>query len=325
MGSNNISIPEMKLGSTEATIPLLGFGTAAYPLVTSETMKESIFQAIEVGYRHFDTASLYNSEKFLGEAIAEALSRGLIKSRDDLFITSKLWCTDAHPDCVLPALHNTLKKLGLAYLDLYLIHFPMSLKPGNIVMPFAKEDILPMDFKSVWEAMEECQNLGLSKNIGVSNFSCKKLHLILSSAKIPPAVNQVELSPVWRQRKLREFCKESSIHITAFSPLGAPGTWWENKLVLESEVLNEIAKARGKTVAQVCLRWVYQQGVSVIVKSFSKERMKENLGIFDWTLSIEECHKIEQISQHKGYSGLHFTSNEGPYKSIEDLWDEIIN
>lgn len=109
MASNNITIPEMKLGSTETTIPLLGFGTAAYPLVASETMKESIFQAIEVGYRHFDTASLYNSEQFLGEAIAEALSRGLIKSRDDLFITSKLWCTDAHPDCVLPALHNTLK------------------------------------------------------------------------------------------------------------------------------------------------------------------------------------------------------------------------
>ncbi|RVW60327.1 NADPH-dependent codeinone reductase 1-2 [Vitis vinifera] len=128
-----------------------------------ETMKESILHAIKLGYRHIDAAAIYNSEPPVGEAIAEALGLGLIKSRAELFITSKLWCTDAHPDLVLPALRRTLKNLGLEYLDLYLIHFPVSLKPGSCEVPFEEKDLLPLDFKSVWEAMEECQSLGLSK------------------------------------------------------------------------------------------------------------------------------------------------------------------
>uniref|UniRef100_A0A5B7AK55 Putative non-functional NADPH-dependent codeinone reductase 2-like isoform X1 n=2 Tax=Davidia involucrata TaxID=16924 RepID=A0A5B7AK55_DAVIN len=319
------SIPKAALGSTHATIPLLGFGTAVYPFVASETMKDSILHAIKLGYRHFDAAAIYQSETPLGEAIAEALRLGLIKSRDELFITSKLWSSDAHHDRVLPALHNTLQKLGLEYLDLYLIHFPVSLKPAaGFDMPFNKEDILPMDFKSVWEAMEECHRLGLSKNIGVSNFSCKKLNQLLLTSKIPPAVNQVEISPVWQQKKLREFCEEKGIHVTAYSPLGARGTVWGTNQVMDCDVLKEIAEAKGKTIAQVCLRWVYEQGVSVLVKSFNKERMKENLDIFDWKLSPEECHEINQIPQQRAAIAVQFVSDEGPYKSIEEIWDENI-
>ncbi|CAK9140245.1 unnamed protein product [Ilex paraguariensis] len=188
------SIPKAPLGSsTDATIPLLGFGTAAWPFEGSDTVKTSILHAIKLGYRHFDSAAIYESEGPLGEAITEALGLGFIKSREELFITSKLWCCNAHPDRVIPALRQTLQKLGLDYLDLYLIHFPVSLKPGVDKVPFDGKYLLPMDFKSVWEAMEECQKLGLSKNIGVSNFSCKKLNLLLATAKIPPAVNQVSL------------------------------------------------------------------------------------------------------------------------------------
>ncbi|KAF8398864.1 hypothetical protein HHK36_014728 [Tetracentron sinense] len=311
------NIPEMPLGSGVRAIPLVGMGTAVFPFVASETMKSSILHAIELGYRHYDTAALYQSEKPLGEAIR----LGSIKSRDDLFITSKLWCTDAHGDLVLPALRQTLQNLQLEYLDLYLIHLPVSLKPGECVVPFKKEDILPMDFKSVWEAMEECQKLGLTKSIGVSNFSCKKLEKLLAVAKIPPAVNQVEMNPLWQQKKLREFCKEKGIHITAYSPLGAKGAPWGTNQVMECEVLKEIAKARGKTVAQVCLRWVYEQGVSVVVKSFSKERLKENLEIFDWTLSQEELQKIAVIPQFRGSLALEIVSDEGPYKSLDELWD----
>ncbi|KAF8398862.1 hypothetical protein HHK36_014726 [Tetracentron sinense] len=311
------SIPEVPLGSGVRPIPLLGMGTAVYPFVASEAMKLSILHAIELGYRHFDTAAVYQSEKPLGEAIR----LGSIKSRDELFITSKLWCTDAHHDRVLPALRQTLQNLQLEYIDLYLIHLPVSLKPGERVVPFKKEDLLPMDFKSVWEAMEECQKLGLTKSIGVSNFSCKKLEKLLAVAKIPPAVNQVEMNPLWRQKKLREFCKEKGIHITAYSPLGAKDAPWGTNQVMECEVLKEIAKAREKTVAQVCLRWVFHHGVSVLVKSFKKERIKENLEIFDWTLSQEELQKIELIPQHKGFPALEIVSDEGPYKSLEDLWD----
>ncbi|XP_028086668.1 probable NAD(P)H-dependent oxidoreductase 1 isoform X2 [Camellia sinensis] len=258
------SIPEVRLGSTNATIPVVGFGTAAWPFVASETMKESILNALKLGYRHFDAAAVYQSEQTLGEAITQALQLGLIQSRTELFITSKLWCSDAHPDRVLPALQNTLQRLGLEYLDLYLIHFPISLKLGGYEVPFSNKDLLPMDFKAVWEAMEECHKLGLAKHIGVSNFSCKKIQQLLLTSKIPPAVNQV------------------------------------------------------------CLRWVYEQGVSVLVKSFNKERIKENLDIFDWMLSPEESQKIDRIPQQRGYLGLQFISDQGPYKSVEEFWDEEI-
>ncbi|KAL7240063.1 hypothetical protein ACSBR2_005845 [Camellia fascicularis] len=308
----------------------MGSGTAVCPFVSSETMKQSILQAIKFGYRHFDSAALYRSEQPLGEAIADAIRLGFIQSRQDLFITSKLWCSDAHRDHVLPAIQKSLKNLGLEYLDLYLIHWPVSSKPGKFEYPVNKQELLPMDFKSVWEAMEECQNLGLTKFIGVSNFSCKKLQLLLATAKIPPAVNQVEMNPLWQQQKLREFCEKNGIHITAYSPLGAKGTIWGSDKVMECEVLKQIAKARGNRLPReiqslVCLRWVYEQGVSVLVKSFSEERMKENLQIFDWELSAQDSEMINQISQYKGCAGLDFISDEGPYKSLQDLWDgEIV-
>ncbi|KAI3996524.1 hypothetical protein MKX01_029259 [Papaver californicum] len=135
------------------------------------------------------------TEEVLGEAIAEELQLGLIKSPDELFISSNLWFTDAHPDRVLLALKNSLRNLKLEYLDLYMIPFPISLKPGKIMeeitMDIPEDEMLPMDYKSVWAVMEECQNLGFTKSIGVSNFSCKKLQELMAIASIPPAVNQV--------------------------------------------------------------------------------------------------------------------------------------
>ncbi|XVF44101.1 hypothetical protein PTKIN_Ptkin02bG0093300 [Pterospermum kingtungense] len=150
-----------------------------------------------------------------------------------------------------------------------------------------------MDFNSVWKAMEDCRRLGLTKSIGVSNFSSKKLADILAFAKIPPAVNQVELNPLWQQIKLREFCKENGIVLTAYAPLGAQGTIWGSNRVLECQVLKEIAREKGKTVAQICLRWAYEQGK--VVKSFNKDRMQSNLEIFDWSLSEKEVKKINEI------------------------------
>ncbi|CAN1311150.1 Non-functional NADPH-dependent codeinone reductase 2 [Linum perenne] len=157
-------------------MPLLGMGTATSPLIGSGATKSAVVHAIELGYRHFDTATLYQTEEPLGEAIAEAIELGLIKSRDELFVTSKL----CH--------------LQLEYLDLYLIHWPVSSRPGTYEFPIKKEDFMAMDFEGVWGAMEECQKMGLTKNIGVSNFTCKKLTDLLAIAKIPPAVNQVSVS-----------------------------------------------------------------------------------------------------------------------------------
>ncbi|XP_010936840.1 deoxymugineic acid synthase 1-B [Elaeis guineensis] len=315
------NIPEVSLGSGSKAMPLVGMGTAVYPFAPSHTMRSAMLRAIELGYRHFDTAALYQSEQPLGEAIAEALRSGLVNSRDELFITSKLWCSDVHHDRVLPALRRTLQNLQLEYLDLYLIHWPASTKPGRYELPFPKEELLPFDMNSVWEAMEECQKLGLTKFIGVSNFSCKKLETLLATARIPPAANQVEVNPLWQQKKLREFCTAKGIQICAYSPLGARGTLWGTGCVMECDVLKEIAAAKGRTLAQVCLRWVYEQGDCVLVKSFDEKRMKENLDILDWELNEEERHKIRQIPQQKGFPGLEFVSIDGPYKSLAELWD----
>ncbi|KAJ4713850.1 Aldo/keto reductase [Melia azedarach] len=231
----------------------------------------------------------------------EALHLGLIKSRDELFITTKLGPVFADKDLVLPAIKLSLRKLQLEYLDLYLIHVPIKLgEEAAVQWPnIAKDMISPIDIKGVWEGMEECKNLGLTKAIGVSNFPRSKLEELLSVAKIPPAVNQVEMNPTWQQKKLREFCKEKSIHVTAYSPLGAYKDVWGHKSIMESNVLEEIAKAKRKTKAQIALRWVYEQGVSIVPKSLNKDRMKENLQIFDWCLTEEEVKRINQLPQQK--------------------------
>ncbi|XP_050232393.1 non-functional NADPH-dependent codeinone reductase 2-like [Mercurialis annua] len=315
------SIPGATIGSSGQKIPIIGFGTADFPFGSSyEAVKESVINAIEAGYRHFDTASLYESEKPLGDAIAESLKLGLIRSRDELFITSKLFPRSAHSGLVLPALQQTLENLGSEYLDLYLIHFPVSLK-ADCELPFEPEDIVEMDIEAVWKDMEECQILGLTKSIGLSNFTCKKIETLLATARIPPAVNQVEINPLWQQKKLRKYCEEKGIHITAYSVLGGKGTPWGTNKVMESEILKEIANARGKTLSQVCLRWVFEQGVSLVVKSFNKKRMKENLKIYEWKLNEEDLQKIDQIPQERGNPANLFVTEKGPYKTLFDLWD----
>ncbi|KAF8407538.1 hypothetical protein HHK36_006672 [Tetracentron sinense] len=316
MGEN---IPSVVL-SSGWKMPIVALGTVTQPLPPPQVLISVYLNAIEVGYRHFDTAALYHTEEPLGHAVAEALRRGLIGNREDLFITSKLWCIDADRDLVVPALKNTLQKLGLEYVDLYLVHWPVRLKKGEMVFPFNSEDLLPFDMRGTWEAMEECCRLGLAKSIGVSNFSCKKLSQLLNHATIPPAVNQVEMNLAWQQRKLIDFCKEKGIHVSAWSPLGANGAWWGTTAVMDSPILKDIAMAKGKTVA---LRWIYEQGASVVVKSFNKGRMKENLQIFgDWELSEEDLNKISQIPQQRGFPGEElFVSANGPYKSLDELWD----
>ncbi|KFK30326.1 hypothetical protein AALP_AA7G247300 [Arabis alpina] len=251
---SSITLPRLPIGSGHELMPVLGLGTAASPPPKPMVVKQTVLEAIKLGYRHFDTSPRYQTEEPLGEAMEEAVSLGLVRSRSELFVTSKLWCADAHGGLVVPAIHRSLKNLKLDYLDLYLIHWPVSSKPGKYKFPIEEDDFLPMDYEAVWSEIEECQRLGLAKCIGVSNFSCKKLQHILSIAKIPPSVNQVEMSPVWQQRKLRELFKSKGITITAYSVLGSRGAFWGTHKVMESDVLKEIAEAKGKTVAQVSMR-----------------------------------------------------------------------
>jgi len=217
-----------------------------------------------------------------------------------------------------------LRNLQLEYVDLYLIHWPVSLKPGPGVIPVKREDALPFDFEGVWREMEECHRLGLAKAIGVSNFTTSHLDKILAAATVPPAVNQVEMNPTWQQRKLREYCAEKGIHVTAYSPLGGQNWSGEGNAVLDSEVLAEIGNARGKSFAQVALRWIYEQGVTPIVKSFSKERLKQNLEIFDWELTDDDLLKIGPIIQKKMVTAAGLFSSEGEFTSVDLADMEIV-
>lgn len=297
-------------------MPVLGFGTATDPIPSPELIESAILDALELGYRHFDTASVYQSEAPLGRAIAEAIQRGLIASRDQLFITSKLWCTDAHHDLVLPALHKTLKTLGLDYLDLYLIHWPVRLG-GEMKLSFEADELLLFDVKGTWDAMEECQRLGLTKSIGVSNFTPVELSELLAHATIPPAVNQVEMHPYWQQKELREFCASyNNIHVSAYSPLGGKGAFWGADLVLDSNDIGQIAQANGRSTAQVCLRWAFEQGVSFLPKSFNKRRMKENMEIFYWNLNEEDLQRISCLPQQKISAGPRSLSKDEQLNSV---------
>ncbi|KAL1318242.1 hypothetical protein HN51_070517 [Arachis hypogaea] len=314
-------VPDVLL-NTGHKMPVLGMGTSVENRPSNETLASIFVDAIEAGYRHFDSAAVYGTEEAIGLAVKKAIDKGLIKSRDDIFITSKPWNTHAHHDLIVPALKASLKKLGTEYVDLYLIHWPVRLRHDleNPVV-FSKEDILPFDIEGTWKAMEECYKLGLAKSIGICNYGIKKLTKLLEIATIPPAVHQVEMNPSWQQWKLREFCKEKGIHVSAWSALGAYNIFWGSGAVMENPILKDIAAAKGKNVAQVALRWTYQQGSSAMVKSFNKERMKQNIDIFDFELSEEDLEKIKHVPQRRQYTGDMWLSQHGSYNTLEELWD----
>ncbi|XP_052134343.1 probable NAD(P)H-dependent oxidoreductase 2 [Oryza glaberrima] len=315
------TIPEVPASALLPTMPRIGMGTAAFPFTSSETTA-ALLRAIELGYRHFDTARLYATEGCVGEAVAEAVRRGLVASRADVFVTSKLWCSDLHAGRVVPAARETLRNLGMDYVDLLLVHWPATVAPGSYDFPFPKEEMAPaFDMEGVWRGMEECHRLGLARAIGVSNFSAKKLEQLLSFAVVRPAANQVEMNPMWQQRTLREVCRREGVQLCGYSPLGAKGTPWGSAAVMDSGVLHDIAQTKGKTLAQICLRWMYEQGDVLLVKTYNENRMKENLDIFDWELTEEERDKISKLPQQRGLTGMQFVCDNGPYKCVEDLWD----
>lgn len=189
---------------------------------------------------------------------------------------------------------------------------------------FDPANFLPVDIRSTWQAMEKLLDTGKVRAIGVSNFSTKKIEELVKHAEIIPAVNQVECHPIWQQTKLQNFCKKHGIHITAYSPLGSPGTTSikAKVSVLQQPVVKQVAEKLGKTPAQVALRWGIQRGYSVLPKSTSEERIKSNLDVLDWSIPQDMMDQFEQIEQEKLLRGDFFTHETyGPYRSVEDLWD----
>lgn len=250
------------------------FGLGVYKVAEGSEVVEAVKKAIQHGYRSIDTAAFYENESGVGQGIREAMKETGI-SREEIFVTSKVWNTDLGYDSTLTAFETSMEKLGFEYLDLYLIHWPVKDK-----------------YKPSWKALEKIYKEGRVKAIGVSNFQIHHLEDIMNDAEIKPMVNQVEYHPRLTQKPLHSFCKEQKIQLEAWSPL-------MRGQLLDHEVLKEIAAKHNKTVAQVILRWDLQNGVVTIPKTTKEHRIIENASIFDFELSKEDMLKIDSLNQNE--------------------------
>jgi len=267
MGKDLQSITTLHNG---VKMPWLGLGV--FKVQDGEEVVNSVKAALEVGYRSIDTAAVYGNEEGVGKAIAESNV-----PREELFITTKVWNANHGYESTLAAFDESIRKLGLDYLDLYLVHWPLP-SQGKYV--------------ETWRALEKLYKDGRVRAIGVSNFKIHHLEDIIANCEITPMVNQVEYHPRFNQSELHEFCKKHKIQLEAWSPLMQGG-------LLDEPVLVEIANKYNKSTAQIIIRWDVQSGVVTIPKSVKPQRIAENADIFDFELSEEDMDKINALNQNQ--------------------------
>lgn len=297
------------------SMPKVGLGLWK---ISNEQCADVVYDAIVAGYRHLDNACDYGNEKEVGEGIARAIKDGVC-TREDLWITSKLWNTYHAPEHVKPALEKSLQDLGLEYLDLYLIHFPIAqafipfeerYPPEWLFDPAAESPAMklaPVPLYQTWHAMESLVEDGLVKHIGVCNYNTGLMHDLMAYANIKPAVLQLESHPYNTQERMLKLCENYGVEVTAFSPLGAL-SYLELDMagaaesVLEQDVVKQAAARLNKTPAQVVLRWGVQRGTSIIPKSTKLARLKENIAIFDFELSEKEMADISALNRNRRFN-----------------------
>lgn len=301
--------------NTGRAIPSIGIG---FWKVDKPLTANVVVEAIKAGYRHLDCACDYGNEKEVGEGIQQAISAGLC-TREELWVTSKLWNTYHRTEHVRPAIERSLADLQLDYLDLYLIHFPIASKfvpfeeryppewffDPNSAEPKIEADNVPIS--QTWAAMESLVNDGLARDIGVCNFGTSLLRDLQSYATIQPSVLQIEAHPHLTQDKLIRYCKQQGIAVTAFSPLGALsyfalGMADESESAINTDVVKNIATQHGRTAAQVILRWGVQRGTAIVPKTSKPERMVENISLFDFELSDDQMAAINGLDQHRRFN-----------------------
>jgi methylglyoxal/glyoxal reductase len=265
------SIQDKTVLNNGVEMPWMGLGV--FKVEEGPELVNAIKSAIKLGYRSIDTAAIYGNEEGVGQGIREGIAEAGI-SREDLFITSKVWNSDLGFESTIEAYETSLQKLGLEYLDLYLIHWPVEGK-----------------YKDAWRALETLYKEGKVRAIGVSNFQVHHLEDLLKDAEVNPVINQVEYHPRLTQQEVKAFCRENGIQLEAWSPL------MQGQL-LDNEIITSIAEKHDKSAAQVILRWDLQNGVITIPKSTKENRIAANSAIFDFELSGDEMEQISSLNQN---------------------------
>jgi aldehyde reductase len=294
-------IPLVKLNDG-SSIPIIGLGTWQSP--PDGSLYRAVRGAIDNGYRHIDCAYAYENEEEVGRAINDAISESAVR-REDLYIVSKLWLTFFKRDRVAICVKRMLSNLNTPYLDLCLLHWPMSFAQiDDALVPEGADGNCAfgdVDYTEAWQGLEDCVRNGLIKSIGVSNFNSVQIDRLLSVATIKPVTNQVECHPYLAQVGLKQFCAERGITLTAYSPLGNPGSVVNTKSdkgqLLKEPLVIALAEKYGKNVGQILIKFQIQRGIIVIPKSVNIHRIISNIQIFDFELTPQEIASLESLDR----------------------------